>query len=342
MRPCGAPIALNSILVTQTKSQSAHWKAVRRLLVANLFWGLSFPAAKALTAVQASALPGRSTWFLSSLALVVRFAAAALVMLWISRGTVRQLTRSELSQGVGLGLFAALGLVFQMDGLAHTAASTSAFLTQCYCVIIPVWIAVVERRWPSSLTWVSCLLVIGGVGVLSGLDWRTLHLGRGELETIIASVIFTGQILWLQRPSFAGNNVNHFSAVMFSVIAIACVPVAAATTTRVSDWWVAWQTGASWVLVGILFGFCTLGAYVLMNRWQPFLTSVQAGLIYCVEPVCASVFALFLPAWFSRLGGIDYPNETLTNALWMGGSLVTAANVLIQLEPTPKPPEAAG
>src|SRR2546430_9615229 len=43
--------------------------------------------------------------------------------------------------GVILGIFAATGMLFQNDGLQFTAASTSAFLTQFYAILIPVWVA---------------------------------------------------------------------------------------------------------------------------------------------------------------------------------------------------------
>ena len=51
----------------------------------------------------------------------------------------------------------------------------------------------------------------------------------------------------------------------------------------------------------------------------------------CFEPIFASVFALFLPAWFSGWATIDYANEKLTANLLVGGGLITMANVLIQL-----------
>jgi hypothetical protein len=75
-----------------------------------------------------------------------------------------------------------------------------------------------------------------------------------------------------------------------------------------------------------------------MNRWQPKITTTEAGLIYCIEPVFASMMALFLPAMFSAWGGFDYANERLTWHLLVGGGLVTLANVLIQLNPPPKAP----
>ena len=67
---------------------------------------------------------------------------------------------------------------------------------------------------------------------------------------------------------------------------------------------------------------CTVYAYGTMTRWQPHVSSTQAGLIYATEPVFASAWALFLPGWYSALAGIHYPNEVLTWQLFAGGGLM--------------------
>jgi hypothetical protein len=67
-----------------------------------------------------------------------------------------------------------------------------------------------------------------------------------------------------------------------------------------------------------------------MNYWQKYVTATEAGLIYCTEPLCASFVSLFLPAIFSAWASIHYENEQLTSRLFLGGSLITAANILIQ------------
>lgn len=316
--------------------QPIRLRALQMLVVANVCWALSFPTMKAMAILQQPLLPQSSSWFIASMTIIVRFSLAALVMLVVCWPTLRRLTRLEVWEGVGLGVFASAGLIFQMDGLAYTSASTSAFLTQFYCLIIPLIFAFRDRRWPTGRLVVSCLMVIAGAGVLSGIDLRNFHIGRGELETLIASTIFTGQILWLQRAKFAPNNVNHFTLVMFTVIAVTSIPVALATGSRADDWVAAYSSAPVAALMGVLTIFCTLGGYLLMNYWQPFLTATQAGLIYCLEPVFASLFALFLPGWFSAMAGIHYPNEKLTVALLVGGGLITVANVLMQLEPAPK------
>jgi drug/metabolite transporter (DMT)-like permease len=266
-------------------------------------------------------------------------------MLFLCAKTLRRITALEVWEGLGLGVFACAGLIFQMDGLAYTSASTSAFLTQFYCLLIPLIVACRDRRWPSGRVIASCLMVIAGVAVLSEINWRDFHIRRGELETLIGSTIFTGQILWLQRPKFARNNVNHFTVVMFAVIALMSLPVMLATGGRSDDWLAAWHSPSALVLMGVLTVFCTLGGYVLMNYWQPFLTATQAGLLYCLEPVFTSLFALFLPGWISAFAGIQYANERIGLSLLLGGGLITLANVWMQLAPTapttPTPAEKA-
>jgi len=301
------------------------------LVLTTALWAVSFPTMKALALAQQQLVPGGSTWLFASLCVACRFGvAAALMLLWCAP-TLKRLTWLEVWQGAGLGAFGSAGLLLQMDGLAYTAASTSAFLTQCYALLIPLWVALVERRWPSAVVVASCLMVVAGVAVLSKIDWQTLRLGRGELETLASSVMFTGQILWLQRRVFVRNNANHFSLVMFLVMALCSLPVVGLTAQHPTDCLKAYSTGATVGMLAVLVLPCTLGGYLLMNHWQPRVSAVQAGLIYCVEPVFASLTALFVPAWLSRWANISYANERVGLNLLLGGGLITAANILIAI-----------
>lgn len=308
-------------------------KAVLMLLLATLCWGFSFPMMKALLMAQHQLVPGRSEWFLVSQTLVVRFGAAALVMLVICARTVRRLSRLDMKLGVGLGLFAGVGTLFQMAGLGHTLASTSAFLTSFYVLLIPVTLALWHRRLPSPLVWVSCALVMIGMGKLCGVNWLAFRLGWGEWMTLLSSAIFMGQILWLDRPEFAAADKRHATFVMFVTMSLPFLPMALLTAQSPRD---LLAVNASWSVAGMI-GFIVVvsgvAAFYLMTTWQPRIHPTHAGLVYCAEPVFASVYALFLPAWLARWGGIEYVNEQLTANLWIGGVLVTAANVLIQFVP---------
>jgi len=281
-------------------------------------------------------VPQSSSWFLTTYAVAPRFFLGAVIMaLWQVRRAGR-LTALEWKQGLGIGIFSAVGMLFQNDGLQYTAASTSAFLTQFTAILIPLYLPVSLRRIPSVTVWISCALVLAGVAILGHFDWRQLRLGRGELETLLASVFFVGQILWLDRKEFAPNRSGPITLIMFAVQAVLFGGLAFAAAPHASDLLTPWSSPA-WVgFVLALTAFCTLGSYGLMNAFQPKITPTEAGLIYCFEPIFGSLMALVLPGFFSLWAGIAYENETTTRNLLLGGGLITAANVLIQLRPPPK------
>lgn len=285
---------------------------------------------KSLALEQQKLLPDVSTWFFTSLGVMVRFGAAGILLALFLRRDLLKLSRLELEQGLGLAVFGVGGILFQMDGLAYTAASTSAFLTQCYVVFIPVWVAIVHRNRPAPRMIINIVLVMIGLAILAGLDFNSLKLGRGETETLIASVLFAGQILWLERPRYAANNPLRFSFVMFMLMALLCVPGVWLTAPSAEACWQAYSSPATWGFLATLVIICTLGGYLFMNCWQRDVAATEAGLIYCVEPVLTSVLALFLPACISVWANINYPNETLTARLLIGGGFVMVANVLLQ------------
>ncbi len=315
-----------------TPRHTEHWRACWWLLVATLCWGLSFPLIKTIWLAQTHLVPEAGSVFLASLAAALRFGIAGLLIMLFSWRTLRTLTRAELAQGAGLAFFSGFGILLQMDGLAYTSASTSAFLTQFYCLLIPVWAAWRKRLAPRLAVILSSLMVLAGVGILSGMNWTQLTIGRGEAETILASILFAGQILWLERPCYANNRVTHFTVVMFAGTTLLLAPITLATMPSAAALLRVYQSGPVWIMFSALILLCTLGAYLLMNRWQPLVTATEAGLIYCAEPVATSLFALFLPAWLSQLAAVNYANEHLTWQLVIGGALITAANLLIQLE----------
>lgn len=312
------------------EQRQGHYKAVRMLAATTIFWSLSFPLVKAITILQGGLLPGHSSWFHASTTSGARFAAAALVMLALSARTIRRMTRSELWEGVGLGFFAGGGILLQMDGLSYTSASASAFVTQAFCVIVPLFVAVRDRALPRPPVFTALALMLMGVAILSNFDLRTFRMGRGEAETLLAAFFFAAQILWLDRPVFAGNNVNHFSLVMFTTMSLLSLPIVAVTTHSPRDLLVCFTNPGVIGLVAALTFFCTVIAFVYMNKWQPFVTATEAAIIYGMEPVFASALALFLPGLISRATGIGYENERLTMQLIAGGMLILLANVVLQ------------
>ena len=309
--------------------------AIWRLTLATAAWGLSFPAAKAVMMAQMSALPGRPEWFHAAFILFNRMLLATLVMVLLLRGRMRGLTRREVRQGLELGLFGGLGMLLQTDAQNYIAASTSAFFTQFTCVFVPLVVALRSRRMPSAFVIGACVLVMAGCTVLNGVEFGSLRLGRGEWETILSAALFTGQILCLERAEFQPNDMRRAATMMFAVKGAVLLPFALAGGG--SGIVRAYSSAGVLALTALLALACTVYAYTTMTRWQPLVTSTQAGLIYATEPVFASVWALFLPGWFSAFAGVAYANERVSWQLFTGGALILVANLLLILRPGQPP-----
>jgi drug/metabolite transporter (DMT)-like permease len=310
------------------------------LVLACALWGLSFPVVKALQMEQGGRLPGAGSEFLSAWIQFARFGLGTLLLLpFALRGGPP--TRLEWRQGFLIALYGGAGMALQADGLAYTEASTSAFLTQAYCIVLPIIVCLRLRQAPGARTLIATLMVIIGGAVLSGFTPANPRIGRGELQTLIAAVFFAFQILTLENPLYRANRSTRVTLVMCVAITLIFLPIAVVTAPFPAAVIVA---GASWsvfALVMILAACCSVAAFLLMNHWQRRVSAVEAGMIYTTEPVFAAVYALFLPLWISRIAGMDYPNESLSLQLLIGGLLILAANILMQLKRPPHRPAMA-
>ena len=307
------------------------------LILACILWAVSFPVIKTLHLEQSARLPGVSSVFLAAWMQVARFALAALMLLpFIIRR--QRPTRDEIRQGLVLALWGGAGMALQSDALAYTEASTSAFLTQAYCIILPLWACLRLRKRPATRVIISTLLVLIGGAILAELRPDHFKLGRGEIETLGAAFLFTFQILALENPRYRGNRGLPVTFVMFLGIAILLLPVTLMTAPTLASCFTAGASIQAFVLIGTLALFCSVGGYLLMNIWQPRVSATEAGLIYTSEPVFTALFALFLPGLLGSFIGSRYENETLSNTLLVGGSLILAANLLMQWKRPPHLP----
>lgn len=308
-------------------------RAVAWLVLACAFWGLSFPLGKALGALHEALVPGVGSATAAVGLLAPRFLLGALVLAIVLRPRWRETTRAEWSLGLGLAAFSGGGVLFQFEAMQHTSATVSAFLTQFYVVLIPLFLALRSRRAPGWHVAGAVALVLGGVAVLARLDPSDLRLGRGEAGTLIATAFFAGQILWLGRKEFANCRAGIVTFIMFAAQGLGFAALGAMMAPVGAVFGPLFGSGAWWVLMGLLTAFPTLTSFLLMNAWQPRLSAVEAGLIYCAEPLFTTMWAAFTPALFSAMAGLDYANEPLSGTVALGGGLITAANIWIQLAP---------
>jgi len=315
--------------ISKAGKRESFLSAYLMLVLATAFWGVSFPVTKALSIEEHRLSPDVSYLTIASAALFVRFSLAALFALVLCLKTFRKITKREVMHGFVIGAFVGIGAIFQTHGINYTSASISAFVTAFYAILVPVLESVLNRKPPPLRIWSSSIIVITGMGILSGVSIEDLKIGRGEWETLISSLFFSFQILWMGRIDPVKDKSLHISLFMFITVALLqLIPLAVFSNDIHSV--IATHLSVRALLLQIILALVpALGAFLIMNRFQPRVSASAAGVIYCFEPVFALILATFLPEILlgdSRL----YSNESITNAVLIGGSLILAANLLIQ------------
>jgi drug/metabolite transporter (DMT)-like permease len=305
------------------------------LIGTTVLWGLSFPLLRGLQLAQHEAAPDVPESLLACANMAMRFGVAAILLLPFYGWNLFRVTGREWSQATGLALFASVGLYLQTLGLARTDASVSAFLTQLYTLIVPLIVAVRDRRLPSHRVIAACALVLVGAAMLSPGFMTHLTLGAGELVILLSSIFLAGQIVWVERPVYAENRAGLVTLIMFVMMAAVFGAGFLATGGTPPMVKRLFGTPALEELALALVLFCTAFNFLIMNAWQRRITATEAGLIYCIEPVIATVLSSFLPGLISGLAGVSYPNEALPWTLLAGGVLIVTATVLVATERRP-------
>jgi drug/metabolite transporter (DMT)-like permease len=241
----------------------------------------------------------------------VRFAIATLVLLALAPRAVPRLSRAALGQGVVLGALYGFAQILQTAGLDRTPASTAGFVTGLYVVMTPLLAAPLLRQRIPQAAWLAVVLATVGMGVLS---LRGVHVGTGELLVLASAVLYALHICGLGAWSTAETSVGS-SIVQLAVIAaislVAAAPGGITLPHRAIDW-------ASMLYMAIIVG--ALG--LLGQVWaQAHLPPTRSAVIMSMEPVFAALFAVLF-------GG-----EQTTMRMVLGGLMVLAAMLLVELAP---------
>lgn len=338
-------------------THSRRPRAILALILTNALWGLSFPLMRMINALVERAVPAgpgdRTTAAVvadhltrASFYTAVRFALAVVVLGLAMPSLFRRLSRAEWLMGMGVGLPFAAGLLLQVAGLNEIPASRSGFLTSLSVAFTPLLMVAMERRRPRIATMVGGSIALLGTAFLTGLVVpggpfgihlaadSSSRLGLGDVLTTLAAFIFAIQIVSIdvfarRMPS------DRLTAGMFAaVVIIAAVVFAAGVAARPAGagghaaWAGLFVDGPFLVLTAVTSVLCSAVAFWLMNAYQPEVSPVQAASIYTIEPVFATLWALWLPGAVSPMIGLDYPSEGADMMLVIGGALIVLGNVI--------------
>lgn len=254
-----------------------RWQADLTLGMVALIWGSTFVVVQnALDAV------GPLTF------VAFRFIVGSAFLAALFYRRVRQMTRQDILSGGLIGIWLALGYIFQTVGLQSTTTAKAGFITGLSVVIVPVLATVLLRRPPGRGPVIGIVAATLGLGLL--ILNKNLSVQSGDLWVLGCAFAFAMHI-----TSVAYFSPRHDS-IRLSLAQIAAVAVLGlgsafgfetpALDLPVRAWGAILFTGAS----------ATALAYGLQVHVQRFTTPTHTALLFSLEPV----FAAFFGWWWNH------------------------------------------
>lgn len=308
------------------------------MLVVACLWGTNFPAVKAI--LEAGLAP--------SMAAAARFVLAAVALSPLLKQGPK-LERGLVLGGFECGAWLALGYIAQALALRDTPSAVVAFIASLQVVLVPLTQAAFGNGKLSPRLILSCLLCVGGVGLLElgPVVADMLTGGSGEASAGLTG-LGAGSALALLQPVGFGVSYIRIEALMrrypegglqlssLQLISNAAIAVAWALYDMMSD---------DSVLAGVMSGLASLGAgagagsipteliagvaytglvstaltVVLQTRALGKLPAADSSVIVATEPLWAAGFAALLlgemlaPA--SMVGGLLLLTGCITNTI---------------------------
>jgi drug/metabolite transporter (DMT)-like permease len=319
----------------QRRDRSRKAAAVLVLVFCCVLWGWSFPTMQyASRAFDSHAIGHTEPSPLETLgtrALLngVRFFLAVLLYGLITWRDQRKFARREVLGGITVGLCFGGGMLLQVLGLAWARPSVSGFLTSLAVVFAPLAQAWILRRTVGGMVWAAVGLALAGIVLLAWPNPAAAQGGLttspplpllGEVLTVLGSMVFTVQILAVDHYG-ARVNPKRLTSLMLATCSALNLAVAAGLSggrlllpevlgpiaIDSTVWW----------SLGSLVLFSSVLAIPLMNTFQPRLSPATASVVYCSEPLFATLFSVALGA------------EQLTSLTLAGGGAVMVAVLLV-------------
>ncbi|AOZ73326.1 hypothetical protein BK816_08580 [Boudabousia tangfeifanii] len=268
-----------------------------------MIWGSTFPMTKGL--LDHMDPMNYLAW---------RYDVAAIVGAIVFLPRLRRMSGREWFYGFSLGFIYCAGQILQTLGLQYIDASVSGFITVMYVVFTPILVWLFFRVKVGISDWISVVLAISGLAVLS-LTGEGMSVGPGELLTLGGALSFGLHIVmmsrWAPRGDLIGMSVAQM-VIMGVIFTVINAPHGFSAPTSVSDW-------AAILFMALVAGLFAMG----LQGWaQTILSATSVAIMFSLEPLFSAMFSILF--W----------GESLTSHLVWGGLLIILAMQVSALGPS--------
>ncbi|WDF50151.1 DMT family transporter [Paenibacillus sp. KACC 21273] len=183
---------------------------------------------------------------------------------------------------IGLALFAVF--VFIMFGLKTTTTSNAGFLVSLTVIFVPLIHFIVFKKKLRMTQTAGVLLAIVGIGLLTLSGPLGIH--SGDLLCILASICYAVYIL---LTSAAAKIVR--STLNLGICQLGFAGLYGLIFSFIFESPHLPYTLNGWIAVLALSVVCSAFGFIIQPVAQKYTTPTRTGLIFCMEPVFAALFA---------------------------------------------------
>ena len=265
------------------------------LVLVAIIWGVTFIMVK-------NALNDAPPFSFASL----RFGIATILTLILVNQKIFTLTKHEINGGIFCGFFLFLGYAFQNFGLLHTTASKSAFITSVSVLFVPFILLFLKIQKVNSRTWIAVMIATLGLYMLLIPGENKLNLG--DIITFGCALSFALHIVIQDNYIKKKVRILPFFFIQVSFVTLFSIMNTFFLETQTIIW-------SDRLLIAILVTgvFATFIAILIMIWAQKILKPTETALIFSLEPVSATLFAISFGGEFLGFWG------------WIGGGLICMA-----------------
>lgn len=282
------------------RDRTALW-ASAALLGVTVAWGATFAVVQ--LAIESIAVNDFLFW---------RFSIAAVLLWLVNPRSVLRLDRTDLRRGAILGALLAVSYILQTVGLRTTSASVSGFITGMFLVFVPLFSALLLGRRVGTSAWVAVALATVGLGFLS---LQGFAIGFGELLTLGCAAGFGLHLVLLGEWS---RSETAYGLTVVQLAVVALITGAGSFTDGRLD---VPADAQLWLVVVFMAVVATMAAFLVQTWAIPIVGPVRGAVLLTGEPVFAGIFGVLLAG------------DVVTWRTVVGGSLILAAMLLVELAP---------
>lgn len=282
-------------------------KADLMLMLVTLCWGISYY----LTDIS---LAEMDPFTLNTYRFIGGFVLAAAVSFRRIKTVNRMTLKYSFLVAIAL-VFVYIGSTF---GLKYTSLSNSGFLCALTVVFTPLIGWVVLRQHMEKKMWISVLLCLVGIMLLTLKDDFSLNMDhlKGDLLCMMCAVAYAVDLLLTEKA------VNHaeVDAYQLGVFQLGFTGVFNLLLALLTETPQLPQSPPVWGAIIFLAVFCTGLAFVVQPIAQQYTTASHVGVIFALEPVFAGIVAFFLAG------------EVLSPKAYLGAVLMIASIFVMEID----------